>query len=133
MNSAAFADAVREALPEGTVIPNLGGGTSTIVRHNRSHISYRRGASSISVRFADLCAAYSYFRGRRVTSTDLRRYQPFVFDSAARPAGHSCNCTFMFTVLNAIGLCGPIEGSGMRGDPFAVQVFEKETHERASK
>jgi hypothetical protein len=45
-----------------------------------------------------------------------------IFDSNARPAGHSCNCTFLFLVLKEIGLCGEIKGAGKAGNPFYVDI-----------
>jgi hypothetical protein len=118
----AFVAGVTRAFPTGTVIQNPGGGTSTIVGFSGTHISYRRGSSTITVAFDDLYEAYSRFTGREVSSTELRKRWPSVFDSTARPAGHSCNCTFLFRVLEALELSRPIRGAGVRGNPFSVRV-----------
>ena len=67
--------------------------------YSRGKVSYKRGKSTIRVAIIDLFAAYAHFRGRRVSSCDLKMLAPHVFDSQARPAGHSCNCTFLFMVL----------------------------------
>lgn len=117
-----FITEVQTTFPNGTVISNPGGGTSTIAGLSDSTISYVRGNSAIVVGFSDLFDAYTHYKGRHVTSSDLRAYRPVVFDSAARPAGHSCNCTFLFRVLEALNLSGPITGSGVRGNPFGVDV-----------
>ena len=117
-----FTAGIRHAFPVGTVIDNPGGGTSRIVGFTETHVSYKRGRSTISVAFADLHAAYFRFKGKEVLSTDLRRFLPSVFDSAARPAGHSCNCTFLFRLLEALQLSGPMGGSGVRGNPYSVKV-----------
>jgi hypothetical protein len=118
-----FLTSIKRVFPVGTVIDNPGGGTSTIVGFSDRHASYKRGRSTISVAFADLHEAYSHFRGEEVTSTDLREFRPSVFDSAARPAGHSCNCTFLFRLLEGLRLSGQIDGSGVRGNPYSVRVF----------
>ena len=115
-----FVAAVKATFPVGTVIVNPGGGTSTIVGYGDKNVSYLRGNSTITVELIDLYEAYSSFRGQRVSSSDLRVFNPSVFDSAARPAGHSCNCTFLFRVLERLSLSGPISGSGVRGNPYAV-------------
>lgn len=117
-----FASDIRKAFPVGTVIENPGGGTSTIMYFTETHVSYKRGRSKIAVGFTDLYEAYDRFRGQEVSSTDLRELWPSVFDSAARPAGHSCNCTFLFCLLEGLRLSGPISGSGVRGDPYLVKV-----------
>ena len=105
-------------LPPGTILDNPGGGKTTIRRYSGGKVSYVRGNSTIRVAIRDLFSAYSKFRGRRVSSSDLRQYAPHVFDSNARPAGHSCNCTFLFTVLSRLGIAGPIQGEGRAYKPY---------------
>lgn len=122
MDLNAFVAGIRHAFPVGTVIDNPGGGISTIIGFSDTHVSYKRGRSSILVDFVDLHDAYSRFRGEEVSSTDLRKFRPSVFDSAARPAGHSCNCTFLFRLLEELKLSGPMRGSGVRGNPYSVKV-----------
>ena len=90
------------------------------VSHNR--IRYRRGSSTITVSLSDFYEAMLHYSGRRVTSVDLRRFRPNVFDSQARPAGHSCNVSVLFTILLLIGLAEELEGRGVRGDPYSVFV-----------
>jgi hypothetical protein len=97
-------------------------GTSEILKITDTKISYRRGKSKITVSFDDLFKAYSHFQGKRVTSSDLKKFLPSIFDSRARPAGHSCNATFLFTLLQHIGASGNIMGNGKAGDPFFVQI-----------
>lgn len=53
-----------------------------------------------------------------MTSRDLRDYAPQLFDSSARPAGHSCNCTFLFMVLTKLVLTDGIRGEGKAYRPF---------------
>lgn len=122
MDLHAFIADTKRVLPVGTVIDNPGGGTSTIVGFSETHVSYKRGRSKIAVAFADLYKAYYRFRGKEVSSTDLRKLWPTVYDSTARPAGHSCNCTFLFRLLEELQLSGPMSGSGVRGDPYSVKV-----------
>ena len=109
---------VIEALPPGTILPNPGRGTSKVKGYPDARVSYIRGKSTISVSFTDLFAAYTAFRGKEVTCRNLRDYAPQVFDSSARPAGHSCNCTFFFMVLNKLGLADGIHGEGKPNRPF---------------
>ena len=119
-----FIASIESEFPIGSAFDNPGGGTSTIVRLTETHISYRRGNSNISVAYRDLFEAYSNFIGQEVSSSDLRRFRPSVFDSSARPSGHSCNCTFLFHVLEILGLSGLLQGSGVRGNPYAVEVLD---------
>ena len=118
-----FCSRVKEALPPGTVLPNPGAGTSKIKGYSNAKVSYIRGTSTISISFTDLFTAYTEFSGKEVSSRDLRDYAPQVFDSAARPAGHSCNCTFLFVVLTKLGLADGVRGEGKRNQPFRTKFL----------
>ena len=117
-----FFSAISQSVSPGDTFENPGGGTSQVVTIDRSGLSYIRGKSTINVSLSDFHDVYEHFKGQRVSSSDLRRLNPGVFDSEARPAGHSCNCTFLFSLLQAAELAGPLLGSGVRGDPYAVEV-----------
>jgi hypothetical protein len=93
MTFAEFALALKSSLPTGSVLNNPGGGTSTIIGYSQSFVTYRRGKSAIRVSYENLFKAYTAFKGRRVSSSDLKQFAPSVFASDARPAGHSCNAT----------------------------------------
>ena len=123
MNEREFVARARAAFPVGLAFDNLGAGTTRILRHDARHVVYRRGASAIDVSWEALHAAYARFAGGRVSSSELRAFRADVFDSSARPAGHSCNCTFLLQLLVAMGVArGGVEGRGVRGDPFAVTI-----------
>lgn len=119
-----FAGRLQAAAPVGTVLANPGGGTSEITGFTNERISYIRGSSTMSVRISDLHSAYESFRGKRASSSELRKFAPAVFDSNARPAGHSCNCTFLFGVLEQAGLASDFTGSGVRGDPYSAVCID---------
>ena len=101
-----------------------GKGTSIIQCVNNESITYRRANSKITVKFDALYKAYKEFSGKDCTSNDLKRDFPDVFDSFARPSGHSCNCTFFFMLLKLekLGLVNNINGRGVAGDPFWVHI-----------
>lgn len=111
-----------QSLPVGAVLRNPGGGTSTIVSHTPRNVAYRRGKSRIYVGLRDLYGAYEAFRGGTVDSSDLRAFKPQVFDS--KQSGHSCNCTFLFMALKAMGIVERIDGAGRSGSPFRVKIPE---------
>jgi hypothetical protein len=115
-----FVEAAQRAILPGQELANPGGGTSRIKSVRNGRISYVRGKSTISVSIHDFADTYEEFKDRRVSSSDLRTFRPSVFDSDARPAGHSCNATFFFLLVHEMGLAGPLEGTGTRGDPCAV-------------
>ncbi len=117
-----FKRRIRETLPEGTVLRNPGGGLTTIRSHGPEKLSYIRGQSRIYVGYRDLYEAYRHFRGRSASSKDLKAFLPSVFDSQARPAGHTSNCSMWFMILQRLELCGPIQGRGVPGEPFYVDV-----------
>jgi hypothetical protein len=113
-----FQSLLKKSVPPGTIWPNPGGGSTKIKSYSEHQVQYIRGESTISVNIMDLFASYIEFRGKRVSSRDLRNYAPGVFDSAARPAGHSCNCTFLFVVLTKLGLADGVRGAGKAHQPF---------------
>jgi len=117
-----FRHRIVETLPVGTSLPNPGGGTSVIVSYTENNIIYQRGNSKIQVSFQDFYDAFNAFRGKILDSATLRGHNPQAFDSNRR--GHSCNCTFFFMVLKAIGIVDRIEGAGKRGNPFRVMIPE---------
>ncbi len=117
-----FKRKIKAAIPVDTIMDNPGGGTSTIISVSDDKISYMRGSSTIYVSFQDIYDAYSKYRGQKVTSSDLKVYRPSVFDPAAKPAGHSCNCTFLFLLISRIGEANGIQGAGVRGNPYFVEV-----------
>lgn len=107
-------------LSVGTVLQNPGGGTTEIIAYTGNNITYKRGNSKIRVSMIDLYGAYNSFCGKTVSSSDLRKHAPRVFDS--KKSGHSCNCTTLFMILRAIGIIATIEGKGKRGNPFRVTI-----------
>ena len=119
-----FIRALQRTIAPGDRFPNPRRGETVILDVNEERLVYRRGRSQIRVRVQELHRAYGYFRGRRMSSSDLRRFAPSVFDSAPAngPRGHSCNCTVFFQLLGTLGCAGPIEGAGVAGDPYAVRV-----------
>jgi len=119
-----FKAQIQNSIPVGTQLENPGGGVSTISSYSDDKISYVRGGSTIYVAFRDLFDAYSRFRDKKVTSSALKEYAPSVFDSTAKPSGHSCNCTFLFMVLQSLGVAGNIRGKGVKGDPYFVEIME---------
>lgn len=111
-----------EAVTPGTVFVNPGGGTSEVISVRDGKVRYRRKNSTMSISVENLFAAYATFRGRTMYSSELKVISPEIYDSAARPAGHSCNATFLFLALVAMGLASRIYGNGKRGDPFYIEV-----------
>jgi len=124
MDFSEFKQRVHESIPKGTILDNPGGGTSTILSYPPDAVSYRRGNSTMYVSLRDLFDGYVRFKGGHMSSSDLKVINPSVFDSQARPAGHSCNCTFLFMLLQKIGVVTHIQGCGVRGNPFFVDLKE---------
>ena len=124
MTQTQFIQALQRACPAGYTFTNPGRGQTKMVHIDAQRIVYRRGRSEIRVRVRDLYRAYRHFRGLRVSSSDLRRFAPSVFDSApaSGPRGHSCNCTVLLHLLGTLGLAGPMEGAGVAGEPYSVVV-----------
>jgi len=106
----------------GDVFDNPGGGTSTVDVVANDHISYIRGNSRIILPLDIFNEVINAFAGQKCTTADLREYNAKVFDS--KKGGHSCNCTFLFSLAEKMGLInGDTFGGGKRNDPFFV-VFK---------
>ena len=105
----------------GDIFNNPGGGTSTIININSSFIKYLRGKSQIKLFMEDIEDVYKIFKDKQVSTSMLKDFKPNVFDSLNN--GHSCNATFLFCILNHIGLLKDgINGSGTKGHPFYVTI-----------
>jgi len=123
MNQDAFSLALVSSLPVGTVLENPGGGTSEVVVSGPDRICYKRQNTRMCIQISLLFDVYERYRGRAVSSNELRELVPKVFDS--KRSGHSCHCTFLFMAFQRIGLAGEIFGEGKRGSPFGIQVGDE--------
>lgn len=117
-----FTQIIQEKFPIGSEFNNPGGGKSTIESYSVKNLYYRRGKTKISVSYQNLLSAYLNFKGTKVTASDLKVYAPNIFNSNARPGGHSCNCTLLFLLLSNLGLSSRIQGEGVRGSPYWVSI-----------
>lgn len=117
-----FKKKVKDKIPVNKELDNPGGGTSIIMSYSDNRISYKRRNSTFYVSLHDLFDSYSNFTGQKVTSNDLRSYAPSVYDREAHPSGHGCNCTFLFMVLEYIGIVDKTHGKGVKGNPFFVNI-----------
>jgi len=122
MNKQYFISHVMDKLPVGTVLNNPSKGTSVVKSYTEKNIYYVRGISTISVGYSELYDAYRHFKGKVVSASDLKRYNPHVFDSQGKQPGHSCNCTFLFLILGELGLIDGVHGQGVRGNPYYVKI-----------
>ena len=115
-------DRLEERVPAGTILDNPGRGNSKIKAYGPEKLSYVRGTSTMYLAYSDIADVYESFKGKKVSSIDLKAFRPQVFDSSARPAGHSCNCTMVFMLLEKLDLSGSVEGAGVRGNPFSATL-----------
>jgi hypothetical protein len=116
-----FVNKARQALPVGAVFNNPRSGTSTIIHFENTHICYQRGDSCIRIKLVDIFETYVRFAGNRCDSSDLKEFRSSVFSQSA----HSCNCTFFFIVLHAMGLSSAPYKSPKNSNAFCVDVEEK--------
>lgn len=84
-------------------------------------IIYEHGRSRVRFFMADIVSAYERFQGNQVSSSDLRKFSPHVFDS--KQGGHSCNAIVFQMIMVRCGLTnGDIQGAGRSGNPFYIQL-----------
>lgn len=117
-----FRREITNSLSNNFIFDNPSGGTSEIKKVSVDKISYKRGNSIIYFSIQDMFSTFNKFSGTDITTSDLKRFKPEVYDSKARPAGLSCNCTFFFMVMNRAGLAEDIKGKGRRGNPFRTTL-----------
>ena len=115
-----FLRATMSALPQDKIVPNPLSGTTRIVKYSGDTLVFQRRNSKFYVSLRVLHRILNHFEGGDVSSRDLRRYAPEIFDS--RKGGHSCNCTMLFIISVATGIADTIEGRGQAGDPFYITI-----------
>ena len=120
MNFVEFRKQLIFALPKGKVLKNPGKGISIIKSISTDGIYYIRGNSTFHISINEIYEAYKRFQGKNVSSTQLKELKPYVYDSSIN--GHSCNCTFLFLILKEMGIVDTINGKGVKGDPFYVEI-----------
>ena len=116
-----FVRSLRANVPNGLVMKNPGLGTSTVIWSDEERICYKRGQARLYVSLRDLYLGYSSHVGRKMSTNDLKSLAPAVFDSKLN--GHNCNCTFLFLVLQTMGLTEKIQGTGRTENPFWVFLY----------
>lgn len=120
MDLTTFVQRFRASLPPESILPNPGGGTSTIIWCDHERVCYRRGSSRLYINLSDLHAVYIQFAGKDITTRLLKDYAPSLFDSAHN--GHNCHCTFFFLALERMNLATGVWGRGQKGSPFGVTI-----------
>jgi len=119
-----FFNESKKIFSPGYVFKNPRSGETKIISFsNDGIVQYRRKKSNISFNIKYFYDSYIIFKGKKCASNDLKNYLPKVFNSKSRPAGHDCNCTVFFHLLNRLGVSSNIMGSGVRGSPFYVNIY----------
>lgn len=113
---------VKQRIKVGQVFANPGGGTSEVVSITDTGIYFKRRNSKMLLKFEDMENTYNTFRGKKITTKELKEFNAKCFDSSK--GGHSCNCTFLFSVLKMCDLIkGDISGEGKVNSLFSVELI----------
>lgn len=120
MEFSAFRERIEVNIAVGDVLPNPGGGTSTITRIEDKGVRYRRGKCGLLLQWDIFYRAYRQFCGNFVDTGDLKKFDNS-FDSK-KQKGHNCNCTFAFMLLVRAGLADGIVKRGRRFGTHFIQV-----------
>ena len=115
-----FSQMIKQNVPPGIIIKNPKKGTTKIIKYVDEKLVYQRGKLKIYVSLGDFFKSYVEFLETQVSSTELRKFQPKVYDVESN--GHPCNCTVLFLILQRSGLVDDIHGKGVRGDPYWVFI-----------
>ncbi len=112
---------VSRCIRVGDIMPNPQRGVSIIVAITPDKIVYRRGKSEINYPFSAMRQTYQAFKGKTVSTGDLRKFLPEIYTS--QKSGHSCNAPFFLMVMTACGLTnGPIQGRGHAFYPYYIEL-----------
>ena len=121
MTKEKFLEQLKIDIPIDSKIENPGGGVSMIVSIGEDKLSYIRGTSRIYLPIETVLDVLNEFSGKTLSSSDLKEYNPTVFDS--KHGGHDCNRTVTFCIFEKMGLTvGSVKGSGKRGSPFYITM-----------
>ena len=99
-------------------------GTSIIKDFSNEYILFERGNSKIKFPLTYLDKIYLSYKGTKLSTSDLHREYPPIFDS--KKGGHSCNATFLFMMYEYLGLTkNGIEGDGVAHHPYYIELLEE--------
>lgn len=119
MEECEFKRLIKACISVGDVLPNPGGGTSTITKIDDKGVRYRRGKSVMFLKWDIFYGAYRQFSGKLVDTGDLEGYH-----SSFSRSKHYCNCTFALMLLERAGLA---DRAVKRGRRFSAH-FWREPH-----
>lgn len=109
-------ETVRQNIAEGDVLQNPRSGTSTIISISDDSIVYRRGNSDITIKAADINSAYEAFKGTRVSTSDLAKFNP-----AFSQAIHRCNASFFLMLMDK---CGLTKTGIANRNPLSIELLD---------
>lgn len=116
-----FSSMLRSVLTEGNKLYNPKGIISTIYKIDFDKVTYQRKNSKISLKFNDIIDALNSRTSNVITTSDLKKFNPGVFDSNHK--GHNCNCTMLLYLIEKMGLTvNGICGKGVKGSPYYVNI-----------
>jgi hypothetical protein len=120
MNIETFFDLISKKIHVGDNFACPGGartgyGYRTIETVNMDKIIYfntgTKSESKIALPIRTFRGVILKFQSSCCYTSQLKQFRPEVFDSNARPAGHSCNCTFLMSTSDKLGFLASSRGS----------------------
>jgi hypothetical protein len=120
MNIELFFDLIYKNIHIGDNFANPGGartgyGYRTVKTINMNEIIYvNSGTNSEGLITLPIQIFYEViyeFQSSYCYTSQLKKFRPKVFDSTARPAGHSCNCTFLMSISDKLGFLASGHGN----------------------
>lgn len=111
---------IKKYLKVNDILDNPRRGTSIILNIDEEKIRFQRGSSPITYRIEDIGSAFEHFKGKKVSTSDLRKFDARVYDN--KP----CRATFFLMLMCRCQLTkNGIKGNGCPGNPFYVELKEK--------
>lgn len=121
MNQKQFMDLITKNIVVNRSFNNPSGkGITQIKVNDGKTITYQRGHSRISITILELWNVYQKFLNNTISTRDLKKYKPYIYNSNNK--GHSCNSTALFLIFQNIGIISKINGRGVKGDPFWIEL-----------
>ena len=122
-----FVQRIHHTLRRGVKFNSPKVGSSEVINLTEKHIAYQKGDTIYRLSFEGMFRTYQHFKGMKISTTQLKLFDPATFSPTTGPTGSDYNCVFFFMVLRILGLAGAIDGSGVSSAPFYCRILAPQT------
>ncbi|MBD5433245.1 MAG: hypothetical protein HDR35_02955 [Treponema sp.] len=107
---------IRQNIKKDDVLSNPCSGTSEVIKITDDSITYKRGDSKITIKAEDINSAYERFKGKKVTTSDLAKFNP-----AFSQKTHRCNASFFLMLMDK---CNLTKTGIIKGKTLSIELLD---------